>query len=402
MSQPRRDLNVAQTLFAYETSSYDAVYSLAMAPDRDSLPNDLEAMKDLYIQLWLAMESSEHEKQRLVDQIRKHLRARFGRKAETMDPKQLMLAFAEMQKAGHLPPPETTDEPEPPQVQARRRIEKAGHGRRALPVDLPRVEVVHDIPDAEKTCACGKKMISLPPEVSEQLDYVPSKLQVIRHIRPKYLCAGPHDDESPRFVTRELPLQPIARGLAAPGLLAYLMVSKYDDHLPLYRLEEIFARQQIDLPRSTLCEWVQACAMLCVPLYEELKRRVLLSKVIHADDTNVPTQRRERATGACGDLEGETNTKALRQTLGKGYIWVYAGDEANPYIVFDFTPDRSGAGPQIFLGHLMPKDYPKGLPPPIPWRGYLQGDAYSGYDVLYEKDSEGRRQVFVLVRARTG
>jgi transposase len=370
-------LNVAQTLFAYETSSYDAVYSLAMAPERDSLPNDVEQMKDLYIQLWMAMESSEHEKQRLVDQLRKHLRARFGRKAEAMDAKQLMLAFAEMQNSGVVPP--ETAEPEKPQAAAARRIEKASHGRRALPADLPRVEIVHDIPDAEKTCACGKKMISLPPEVSEQLDYVPSKLRVIRHIRPKYLCAGPHENESPRFVTRELPLQPIARGLAAPGLLAYLMVSKYDDHLPLYRLEEIFARQQIDLPRSTLCEWVQACAELCVLLYDEFKRRVLLSLVINADDTNVPTQRREIAANPCGDLDGETNTKALRQTLGKGYIWVYAGDAANPYTVFDFTPDRSRDGPRLFLGK---------------YRGYLQGDAYSGYDVLYERDSEGRRHIY--------
>ncbi len=365
-----------------------------MAPDRDSLPNDLELMKDMYIQLWLAMESSEHDKQRLVDQLRKHLRARFGRKAETMDPRQLMLAFAEMQKTGTLPPPENVDQPETPQAHAQRRIEKAGHGRRALPAELPRVEVVHDLPESEKTCVCGKKMVALPPEVSEQLDYVPSKLRVIRHIRPKYLCAGPHADEAPRFVTRGLPLQPIARGLATPGLLAYLMVSKYDDHLPLYRLEEIFARQQIDMPRSSLCGWIQACADLCVPLYNELKRRVLLSKVINADDTNVPTQRREKATTPCGDVEGETNSKALRQTLGKGYIWVYGGDEANPYIVFDYTPDRSNDGPMIFLGHRVPEDYPRGLPPPIPWRGYLQGDAYTGYNALYVRDNEGRRKVY--------
>jgi len=209
-----------------------------------------------------------------------------------------------------------------------------------------------------------------------------------------HFCAGPHQDESSRFVTRELPLQLIARGLATPGLLAHLLVSKYDDHLPLYRLEEIFARQQIDLPRSTLCDWVQACADQCVPLYNELKRRVLQSNVINVDDTNVPTQRREKSSSACGDLEGETKSKAQRQTLGKGYIWVYAGDAANPYTVFEFTPDRSGDGPQVFLGHLVPKDYPKGLPPPKPWRGYLQGDAYSAYDALYERDKSGRRQIY--------
>jgi hypothetical protein len=116
--------------------------------------------------------------------------------------------------------------------------------------------------------------------------------------------------------------------------------------------------------------------------------------VINVDDTNVPTQRREKATTPCGDVEGETNTKALRQTLGKGYIWVYGGDAANPYIVFDYTPDRSNDGPMIFLGHKVSEDYPRGLPPPIPWRGYLQGDAYTGYDALYVKDTEGRRQVY--------
>lgn len=172
---------------------------------------------------------------------------------------------------------------------------------------------------------------------------------------------------------------PCGRGLAAPGLLAHLLVSKYDDHLPPYRLEEIFARQQIDLPRSTRCDWVQACAELCLPLYDAMKGRVLSGKVIHSDDTNVPTQRRNDGADACGDLEGETRSRALRQTLGKGYLWVYAGDLANPYTVFDYTPDRSRDGPRTFLGK---------------YRGYLQCDAYSGYDSLYEKDTFGRRQVY--------
>lgn len=303
-----------------------------MAPERDSLPDDIEALKDLYLRLWDALESSEHEKQRLVDQFRKHLRARFGRKAETMDEKQLLLAFAKLQQqqAGALPPTEPQPDPERPHAAAARRIKKAGHGRRALPAELPRVEVVHTLPMSEQVCSWGKPMLRLGEEVSEQLDYVPSRLQVIRHIRPKYFCAGPHDDQSSRFVTRELPLQPVARGLAAPGLLAHLLVSKYDDHLPLYRLEEIFARQQIDLPRSTLCDWVQACAELCLPLYDAIKGRVLSGMVIHSDDTSVPTQRRSEGVDACGDLEGETRSRALRQTLGKGYLWVYAGDQVNP------------------------------------------------------------------------
>lgn len=355
-----------------------------MAPDRDSLPNDLELMKEMYLQLWV---SKDEEIKHLLDVIRKHVHARFGSKAETMDPRQLMLAFAEMQRAGNLPPvPDPVSDREKPHTEAARRIEKAGHGRRALPADLPRVEIVHDLSEDEKTCTCGKQMISLPPEVSEQLDYVPSKLRVIRHIRPKYLCAGPHQDDTPRFVTRELPLQPIARGLATPGLLAHLAVSKYDDHLPLYRLEEIFARQQIDLPRSTLCDWVQACAELCTPLYDEMKRRVLQGSVIHADDTNVPTQRREKGSNSCGDLEGEQNSKALRQTLGKGCIWVYAGDQANPYTVFDYTPDRSREGPRRFL-EVSAAD---GSDRKARWRGHLQCDAYSGYENLFARDDKNR------------
>lgn len=352
-----------------------------MAPTRDSLPDDVEAMKDLYLQLWKALESSEHENQRLVDQLRRHLRARFGRKAETMDEKQLLLAFARLQQPGAQPisPAEPAPEPDKPPAAAARRIEKAGRGRRALPAGLPRVDVIHDLPTQDQVCSCGKRMLRLGEEVSEQLDYVPSRLQVIRHIRPKYFCAGPHADQGARFVARELPLQPVARGLAAPGLLAHLLVSKYDDHLPLYRQEEIFARQQIDLPRSTLCDWVQACAELCRPLYEAMKNRVLSGRVIHTDDTNVPTQRRAEGADACGDLEGETRSRALRQTLGKGYLWVYAGDQANPYTVFDYTPDRSRDGPREFLGK---------------YRGYLQCDAYSGYDALYEKDGFGRRRIY--------
>jgi hypothetical protein len=152
------------------------------------------------------------------------------------------------------------------------------------------------------------------------------------------------------FVTAPKPPQPIERGLAGPGLLAYLIVSKYEDHLPLNRQEQIFARYGLDLSRSTMCDWLASCATLLEPLWREMKRQILLSQVLQGDDTPVPFLE-----------EGRTATR-------KGYLWVYLGDWAHPYTLYEFTPGRTQEGPSTFL---------------TGYRGYFQADAYSGYEALY-------------------
>src|SRR5207244_3399279 len=147
------------------------------------------------------------------------------------------------------------------------------------------------------------------------------------------------------------PMQPIEEGLPGPGLLAQVAVSKYGDHLPLYRQEGIFRRQGVELSRRTMCDWMRQCAELVSPLYELMKPQVLDSKAVETDDTPVPV------------LDPELGRTRL------GRIWTYVGDGEHPYTVFDYTPNRSRDEPEAFLEE---------------FRGYLQADAYSGYDQLYQ------------------
>ena len=204
-------------------------------------------------------------------------------------------------------------------------------------------------------------------------------MRVIEHVRPTYACleclkkaeqapVGDRPAETPLeswlprseseaealraklIVTAPLPKQPIAKGLAGPGLLAHIITSKYVDHLPLYRLENIFGRQGVDISRQTMSDWMAECVQLFTPLYELMKQRVLQSRVVHNDDTPVPVQQ-----------PGKGKTKT-------GRLWVSLGDAANPYTVFNYTPDRCRDGPEEFF---------RG------YKGYLQVDAYSGYECLF-------------------
>jgi hypothetical protein len=146
------------------------------------------------------------------------------------------------------------------------------------------------------------------------------------------------------------PAKVIGKGLAGPGMVAHIITSKYCDHLPLYRQESILARQGVELSRKTLCDWVMTGADKLQPLVDLMKQEVLASKVIHTDDTTVPVQDRD-----------QTKTKT-------GRLWVYVGDARNPYSVYDYTPDRKRDGPAKFLAG---------------FRGYLQADAFAGYDRIY-------------------
>jgi transposase len=278
------------------------------------------------------------------------LRRFYGPKNETFDPRQLLL-FGE--RIDQLPLPESGLEAEAGESLTTRRPRKRHpHGRSPLPEHLPRIEIEHDLAEQEKPCpGCGQVRCRIGQEISEQLEYLPASFKVLRHIRHKYACrqcdaAG----ESPQVVAAAKPPQPLDKGLAGPGLLAYVAVSKFGDHLPLYRLEHIFARQQVHVARSTMCAWLAAGAILLQPLLELMIARVKQSRVIHTDDTRVPIQ-----------SPGEKKCRS-------GRLWTYIGDAEHPYLVFDYTPDRSRAGPQTWLG-----DY----------RGYLQADAYGAYDGIY-------------------
>ena len=278
------------------------------------------------------------------------LRRFYGPKNEAFDPRQLLL-FGERIDQLPLDASSLADEAGEPLV-TRRPRKRHAHGRSPLPEHLPRIDIEHDLKEEEKPCPhCGELRCRIGQEISEQLEHIPASFKVLRNIRHKYACrqcdfAG----NSPQIVAATKPAQPIDKGLAGPGLIAYVAVSKFGDHLPLYRLEHIFARHKVHVARSTMCAWLAAGAKLLQPLLELMTRRVQQSRVIHTDDTRVPIQ-----------SPGQKKCKS-------GRLWTYLGDANHPYIVFDYTPDRSRAGPAQWLG-----DY----------RGYLQADAYGAYDGIY-------------------
>ncbi len=223
--------------------------------------------------------------------------------------------------------------------------------RRPLPAELPR-ETETIAPKQEDCPDCGGKLRPLGEDVSEVLEYVPGRFKVIRTVRPKLSCAC-----CSRIVQEPAPHRPIDKGLAGPGLLAHVLVSKYADHLPLYRQSEIYARSGVDLERSTLADWVGGASRTLRPLVESLKRYVLSAEKLHGDDVPVPV------------LEpGHGKTKT-------GRLWTYVrddrptGSEEASAVWFAYSPDRKGEHP---AGHL--KNY----------RGILQADGYAGFNKLYE------------------
>jgi transposase len=198
---------------------------------------------------------------------------------------------------------------------------------------------------------------SLGEDVSGMLGYVPARLRVIRQVRPKLACS-----RCDKIVQAEAPSRPIARGRAGPGLLAHVLVSKYCDHLPLYRQEEIYAREGVELERARLADWGGGTSELLAPLVEALRRHAMSVEKLHADDTPVPVL-----------APGNGKTKI-------GRLWTYvrdgrpAGDATPPAVWFAYSPDRKGEHPEQHLRE---------------FRGILQADAYAGFNHLYE---DGRVQ----------
>jgi len=325
-----------------------------------TLPTDLPTCHALIRQLLEQLNNSNRKLTQMEHQLQQLLRRLYGRSSEKIDPKQMVL-FAEMLK--QLEEQNAPAEPQQPPADPPAAPRK-GHGRRRIPDDLPRERVIHDLPEEEKPCpCCGRLREVIGEAVSEQLDYEPAKLKVIEHVRLKYICKDCEREAAeggPQIATAEKPLSPIEKGLAAPGLLSYVIVSKYCDHLPLNRLERICKRHGIDIPRSTQWGWVFQSGQTLVPLLDVMIDRVLASKVIHTDDTPVDVLDPKR---------GKTR---------QGRFWVYVGDEAHPYIVLDYTPNRSRDGPMRFLA-----DWGKDE------RKYLQADAFGGYDGIYRGQAGG-------------
>jgi transposase len=340
------------------------------------LPDDVESLRALVCehQSVLAQRDAQlSEQQATIAQLQRAndglshrldlaLRRLYGRSSEKIDPAQLLLFGQALQQAA-----ETMEAAPEAEERSSRKPRRKGHGRKPLPPDLPRHRVEHEIAEEELTCpCCDQPRVRIGEEISEQLDYTPASLFVIQHVRPKYACR--HCDEG-GVATAEKPAegQVIDKGLPGPGLVAHVITSKYLDHQPLYRQEPMLARHGVEISRSTMCGWMKAAADLLDPLVKLMARRIRQSKVIHTDDTPVPVQQKGR---------GQTKT---------GRLWVYLGDAANPYTVFDYTPDRTRAGPAAWLEK---------------FAGYLQADAFTGYDGIYLESDGGIIEVACWAHTR--
>ena len=226
--------------------------------------------------------------------------------------------------------------------------------REPLPAHLPRQEVIHPAPEADGCTACGGTMSALGEDVTEVLEYVPARFQVMRYVRPKLACT-----RCDAISQALAPALPVPRGRAGPGLLAHVVVSKFADHLPLYRQSQIYAREGVDLSRSTLADWLGQVSWLLQPLVARIATHVMASPKLHADDTPVPVL----APGT-----GKTAT---------GRLWVYLRDNRRwrpsdkPAALFRYSPDRKGERPREHLKA---------------FTGFLQADAYAGFERLYDPD----------------
>jgi transposase len=236
---------------------------------------------------------------------------------------------------------------------------KAKPRRTALPEHLPRVEIKHE--PENTACGCGCQMKRVGEDVSEKLDYTPGTFTVERHVRGKWACAA-----CQKLVQAPVPAQIIDKGIPTSNLLANVLVAKYGDHLPLYRLEEIYAREGVPLPRSTLAQWVGQCGVQLQPLIDALKAEMLTHTVLHADET--PVEMLKPGTGK----------------THRAYLWAYSPGAFEPMkaVVYDFAESRSGEHARAFLGD---------------WKGGLICDDYGGYKASF---AQGITEVGCMAHAR--
>ncbi len=303
-----------------------------LSPDAP-LPTDVATLQAMVRELLARVQQLEAQNAELKAKLDAALKHRFGRRSER-----------------RTPPPTPAQKPPP---------KRDPHGRSPLPEHLERREVIHDLSDAEKLCpCCGQPRACIGEQTAEQLDLEPVTFFVTRTIKKSYACR--HCDPAIVPVEQRLrtagPLNvgPIPRGLCGPGLLAHVVTAKFADHVPVHRLAGQLARSGVTIADSTLGDWLSGASELPRPLYDAMHKRLLLSRVIHGDDTGVKLR-----------VPGCNRTK-------KAHLWVCIGDADYPYVLFDFTVDHTAEGPTRFL-----KDY----------KGYFQADALAQYESLYDEDA---------------
>jgi transposase len=313
----------------------------------DQLPDDINALKALVAEQAAHNQQLLAEKQQLnarvlslQEQLNLALARRYAASSEKLSPDQIRL-FDEAECEANLEVGEE-DDSETVNVPAHSRKKR---GRKPLPDTLPRVEVVHEIPEDQRHCPHdGQVLAEINQVVSEQLDIIPAQIRVIRHIRKQYACSC-----GQCIQTAPLPGQPIPKSMASPGLLAHIAVSKYQDALPLYRQEQILQRIGVTIPRSTLANWMIRAGQLIQPIINLLRDCLLEYDVVQMDETTVQVLKEPGKTAQ-----------------SKSYLWLQRGGPPDaPVILFDYDPTRR---------QTVPKELLEGF------AGYLQVDGYSGYN----------------------
>jgi len=320
----------------------------------DQLPDDVDALKSLFADQatklaevtarneQLATQNHRYQAQvlTLTEQLNLALARRYAASSEKLSPDQIRL-FDEAELEAQAAAP-TEDETITIPAHARRK-----RGRKPLPEALPRVEVIHELPDNERVCPHdGHPLTEIGSVTSEQLDIIPAKIQVIRHIRKQYACRC-----GQCIKTAVMPPQPIPKSLASPGLLAHITVSKYQDALPLYRQEAILQRIGVDLPRATLANWMIQAGTLIQPVINLLRDRLLAYDILQMDETPVQVLKEPGKTAQ-----------------SKSYLWLQrGGPPEQPVVLYDYDPGRDAEVPKRLLAG---------------FTGYLQTDGYDGYNAV--------------------
>ena len=322
-----------------------------------ALPEDSESLKAM-VRALLAERDGERQRAeelrvemlRLQLELERYKKWYYGPRADRLqssgDVAQLLLAFAE--ELDRKPVHQDDVPPAAQPTEELRRVRRR-KGRRNLAnfENIPVTTHVHELSAEERACpCCGSQRQEIGADESWQIEYYPGRFERIQHLRKKYACPDcENNGAGPSIETAAKPEMAIDKGLAGPGLLSYIVTSKFADYLPLYRLEDIFQRQGFEISRATQSVWCGDVADLVEPLYELMAARLRASHVVATDDTIMP-------------MQSVGKTKSAR-------MWVYVGDEAHPYNVFDFTLDRGRDGPKRFL-----QDY----------REVVLADGYDGYN----------------------
>lgn len=339
---------------------------LTVAIDPKHLPEDPKVLQQMILDLMTQLDREFTERNKIESLLRELLDAKRNRKSERLSADQLALFAAAWQTRQALTEtkepadaPDDDDDLNPAGGETDRK--KKSGGRQPLPKHLSRERIVHDLKDEEKHCdTCEQDLRPIGEEISERYEYTPAKLTVVEDVCKKYAC-----DCTVKTATK--PPQPIEKSTAGASVLAQVIVAKCADHLPLHRQEKIFERHGVNLSRKTMGGWLAQCADLFRPLYGAAKQVLFQSKVIGTDDTGVKV----------------LDVKLPFARIGR--IWPYYGDKDHPIILYDYTPTRERSGPEKFLDG---------------YRGYLQADAYGGYDAFFKNPARGLVEVGCWAHAR--